>query len=76
MEKRVKFGSYMETLNHTAMWYYRNVIWTDICNDVLPLTQQKANQQALARKGHSGWISPGSETAPCNMRGKKEDLKL
>ena len=76
MEKRLKFGKYMEGLKHSAAWYSRHVVWTDVCNDVLPKTEKKATQQALARKGGSGWMSPGCQTLPCNLRGKKEDLKL
>ena len=51
IEKRLKFGRYMEALKHAPNLYSRNVIWTDACNDVLPKTQKKANEQALARKG-------------------------
>ena len=76
IEKRLAFGLHMQGLNHRAEWYAQHVVWTDICNDVLPKTQRRANLQALARKGGSGWMSPGSETLPCNLRGKKEDLKL
>ena len=74
--KRLSFGRYMVSLHHTPSWYFRRVVFTDICNDVLPLTKKKASDQALARKGGSGWISPGSEAASENLRGRKEDLKL
>ena len=76
MEKRLVFGKHMESLKLTSEWYAQHVVWTDICNDVLPKTQRRSNLQALARKGGSGWMSPGSEALACNMRGKKEDLKL
>ena len=74
--KRLRFGQYMESLGHRAEWYYRRVLWTDICNDVLPLTEKKYILQTQARKGGSGWVSPGCEMQSYNMRGKKEDLKL
>ena len=76
MEARLLFGKHMEDLKLTSEWYAQHVVWRDICNDALPKTQRRANLQALARKGGSGCTSPGSETLPCNMRGKTEDLKL
>ena len=76
MERRVEFGEHMLGLGHTAHWYHRHVVWTDICNSVLPTTIRKANMQALAHKGGSGWISEGSQNEAYNMRGKKEDLVL
>ena len=39
------------------------------------MTEQKATEQALARKGAKGWASDGSELASYNLRGKKEVLK-
>lgn len=74
--KRLRFGQHMESLRHTADWYYRRVVWTDVCNDVLPLTEKKYALQTQARKGGSGWQSKGCETKSYNMRGRKEDLKL
>ena len=34
IERRLRFGVHMERLNHTAAWYFRHVLWTDVCNDV------------------------------------------
>ena len=74
--KRLRFGQYMESLNHSAAWYFRRVVWTDVCNDVLPFTEKKFTLQAQARKGGKGWMSKGCETESYNLRGKKEQLKL
>ena len=74
--KRLRFGKHMESLGHTANWFYRHVLWTDVCNDVLPLTEKKCALQTKARKGGSGWQSKGCEAKSYNMRGRKEDLKL
>ena len=76
IEKRLRFGQHMESLGHAAAWYYRRVVWTDVCNDVLPLTEKRYALQTQARKGGSGWQSTGCETKSYNMRGRKEDLKL
>ena len=74
--KRVSFGKHMLALRHTPTWYWKNVVWTDVCNSVLPLTLRKANAQALARKGGAGWISDDAKHETKNMRGKKQELVL
>ena len=74
--KRVAFGKHMLSLKHTPNWYFRHVIWTDICNNVLPTTVRKANAQALAQKGGAGWMSSDAKHESVNMRGSKKDLVL
>ena len=74
--KRLDFGKHMLSLKHTALWYWRHIIWTDICNSVLPTTIRKANAQALARKSGSGWISDDAKRELENMRGNKRELVL
>ena len=51
------------------------MIWTDLCNSILPLTEKKANEQALGRKGKKGWVSEGCELHTQNLRGKQEVIK-
>ena len=75
IKKRFQWQKYMEGLGHTGEWYYKNVIWIDICNTILPETQAKANDMALARKSRSGWMSPGFQEYSRNLKGKKEHLK-
>ena len=58
MERRVKFADYVLDLRHNANWFFNNLVWTDLCNSIIPLSEKKANQMALARKGNKGWISP------------------
>ena len=60
---------------HTALWYYNNVVWTDLCSSIIPLSEKKATELALARKGKKGWLSPGSEMENQNLAGKRESLK-
>ena len=50
-------------------------MWTDICNKILPLSEKKATEQALARKGKRGWLSTKSKSANSNLPGKKEAIK-
>ena len=74
--KRLAFGKHMLSLKHTQKWYWRHVIWTDICNSVLPTTIRKANAQALSQKAGSGWMSADAKHEVANMRGKKHELVL
>ena len=73
--KRLAWAKQMTRGIHKAGWYYRNVIWIDLCNNILPKTQAKATEQALARKGRKGWVSNGAQTFSRNLRGKTETLK-
>ena len=57
--KRYKFAQDVQKIPRTSRWYYHNVVWTDLCNSILPRTEQKATEQALARKGARGWGSKG-----------------
>ena len=54
MRRRLDWGKSMQPLPHTEAWYYHNLVWTDICNSVLPRSAKKANEQALARKRRKG----------------------
>jgi hypothetical protein len=73
--KRWDYSKLVLSWGHTEAWYFKRVIWTDICNSILPLTETKANEQALARKGKRGWGSDGCELHSQNLRGKAEALK-
>ena len=61
MSKRYAWAQWMQGLRHTSAWYFTNLVWTDICNSVLPRTEKKAAEQALARKAGKGWMSEGCE---------------
>ena len=64
-----------DEVRHRAAWYFQNVVWTDICNNILPRTEKKATEQALARKGKKGWMSSGSKLSSWNSLGERESLK-
>ena len=73
--KRLRFAEAVQARGHTNAWYYRSVLWTDLCNSILPNSEHTATEQALAHKGAKGWVSPGAELASFNLRGRKEVLK-
>ena len=75
ISKRLTFGNLMKD-KHTAEWFFRHVIWTDICCDLQPLSQKKAKLQTMARKGGSGWQSKKCRGKSYNARGDKGHLKI
>ena len=66
---------WMEGLNHQAAWYFRHLVWTDICNTILPRTQKRSNEMVLANKGKKGWGSKGSMKKSINRKGKDSAKK-
>lgn len=75
MVHRLAFANHVVAWMLTDAWFYHNTVWTDICNSILPRSESKQSEQALARKGKKGWQSPGSEMFSQNLRGKQECLK-
>ena len=73
--KRFVWGKLTAKGLQPAGWYYRNVVWTDLCNNILPRSKVKATEQALARKAKKGWISKDAQQFSRNLRGKPEALK-
>ena len=73
--RRLAFGEHVQAWGLSAVWYFHNIVWVDLCNSILPLSETKASDQALSRKGKKGWGSPGCELATCNLRGDKASEK-
>ena len=59
--RRLEWGRWMQTLRHSGEWYFLNLVWADLCNNVLPLSFKKAQLQAQARKRGKKWMSEGSQ---------------
>ena len=74
-KRRLDFADYVLAMRHQCIWFFSNLVWTDLCNSIIPLSEKKANEMALARKGKKGWISPGSEMDNVNLPGNPEVLK-
>ena len=73
--KRTCFATHVLNWGHTALWFLNHFVWTDICNSILPRSEAKANEQALARKGTRGWISRGCERFSANLKGNKQHVR-
>ena len=60
---------------HTREWLFENLVWSDLCNSVLPRTEKVAQAQALARKRKHGWGSKRTRRFSRNLRGSQEVMK-
>ena len=63
--QRLDWAMHMDEEGRSGGWYFKNLVWTDICNSILPRTEKRHLELTLARKGSRGW---GSE------KSKLEDL--
>ena len=61
MERRLAWAQHVKGLNHSGTWYYKRLVWTDLCNSILPRSEKRASEQALARKGKKAWGSEGTK---------------
>jgi len=66
--RRLKFCQSIIADGYTDGWVYRHCIWIDLCSTVLPGSEKKAHQQALARKGNKRWHSKGAKEYSRNLR--------
>ena len=56
-------------------WCWRNLIWTDICNSILPTTEHLHQKQIMARKKKKGWGSKKSKKRSINLVGDQKVTK-
>lgn len=73
--QRLDWATYLKDQGTPGSWYFRNLVWTDICNSILPRSEKRHLEMTLARKGSRGWGSDKSKMDDKNLRGKKEVLK-
>jgi len=73
--RRWAWGKFILGLRHTPHWYYWRLVWTDLCNNILPRSAKKAALQAQARKAGKAWMSEGSQKKNRKLRGPKESTK-
>jgi hypothetical protein len=65
----------MDEEGRSGCWYFNNLVWTDICNSILPRTGKRHLEMTLARKGSRGWGSENSKLDDKHLKGKTEVLK-
>ena len=67
--KRLHWANGVHTGGSTMVpgWCLRHVVWIDFCNSILPRSEQKAEEQVLARKGRRGWLSKDCANTSLNL---------
>ena len=70
MGRRLAWAHYMQALGHTDAWFFKALVWCDLCNSILPRTEQKAKELTLAREAGKGWMSDGSQGDAVILRGR------
>ena len=75
-QRRYKWALHMQGEGgRSDEWYYRNLVWTDLCNSVLARTEQRHQEMALAKKRGKEWMSSGCKFDSINLPGKPEATK-
>ena len=74
-EQRLRWACWMVGENHTAGWFFQNVIWVDLCNSILPNDKAKAWRQTMARKGGKRWHSPDAKHHSRNLQMNKTPVR-
>ena len=74
-EQRLRWARWMVGENHTAGWFFQNVIWVDLCNSILPNDKAKAWRQTMARKGGKRWHSPDAKHHSRNLQMNKTPVR-
>ena len=75
MAERLKWAEELEGSILKPEWCYQHLIWTDICNTILPRTEEMHKKQVIARKGRKGWGSKKTKKKSKNLIGDKAKLK-
>lgn len=75
IEKRLQWGLYMQSLRWQAWWIFKAIVWTDICNTILPRSEKKHQEIVLSNKGGKGWSSAKTKLKSKKLRGKPEARK-
>ena len=70
--QRLDWATYMnEEEDRSSRWYFNNLVWTDICNSILPRTEKRHLEMTLARKGSRGWGSEKSKMDDKTFEGQE-----
>ena len=75
IEARYKWASELEGNILKPEWCYQHLIWTDICNSILPRSENMHLKQVLARKGRKGWGSKKTKRKSRNLQGDTKPIK-
>ena len=74
MEQRLHWAKRLLQEGYTGGWFYRHVVWVDLCHTIIPGDEKKALAQTLARENHSRWYSRDAKGDNCNLSAPKHAL--
>ena len=74
-ELRLTWARDLQEEGRTEEWYFKNLVWTDICNTIIPRTEAQAQQLTMSRKAKKGWRSEATALESNNLQGKPEARK-
>ena len=74
MEQRLQWAKRLLREGYTDGWFYRHVVWVDLCHTIIPGDQKKALAQTFARKHKSRWHSPDAKDYNRNLSAPKHAL--
>ena len=75
IQARYKWASELTGNILKPEWCYQHLIWTDICNSILPTTVGVHRKQVMARKGRKGWGSKKTKQKSRNLKGDERPIK-
>ena len=75
IKQRDAWARRMLKIGFKPKWCFKNHVWIDICNSILPRTEQKAQEQMIARKGGRRWRSSKTRKQSKNLKGNKSALR-
>ena len=75
IQARYKWASELEGNILKPEWCHQHLIWTDICNSILPRSESMHKKQVIARKGRKGWGSKKTKKKSKNLIGEKGPIK-
>ena len=69
---RLEWGRRLQSEEHDANWFHRNVIWIDLCSKVIPGSPKKAYEQSLAGTNkRKRLMGPDAASQSQNLGGSK-----
>ena len=72
---RYEWALWMQEKNHQAAWLFKRLIWTDVCNSILPRSEKRHKEMVQAHRRRKGWGSQKTKRKSRKLQGKKSSLK-
>ena len=72
---RVAMARQMLACNHSASWWFNNVVWMDPCSSILPGSRQQYERMRRALKGNRRYMSNDAKGYSRNLRAPPTALK-